>query len=440
MNKGHPVLGRFAAYQDALALCAENVSYRTLCARVFECLSAVSQIRDSKIALYLSGALEFLTVLLAAEYAGKSVLILSPELKEKDVTELCRTHQVRVLISRQKFRGFPGKILGPESLTGPLSARPYRPGRIILTTTGSTGTPKGVVHDWKTLLRNVSRAEKGKAGVWLLTYDPAGFAGMQVILHALTSGGSLVEGGDDPVGAVKRCGVTHISATPSFWRKFLLQIKPGEIRSVKQITLGGEKVTQDLLDKLCRFFPDVPITQIYASTEMGACFYVRDKKAGLPAGVLKEKGEVQAKIVEGELYLKSKRRMIGYSRGSVSLKGEGWFPTGDRVKVARGRIYFEGRKQEIINVGGFKVFPSEVEEVIYGAGGVLLCRVSGKPSGVLGQVVHADIEVKPGYEKKKVLAAVEAVCREKLARPKVPRSIRVSSKTLVARSKIKRRS
>ena len=81
-----------------------------------------------------------------------------------------------------------------------------------------------------------------------------------------------------------------------------------------QITLGGEAVDQDLLDRLHAAFPHARLTHIYASTEMGVCFSVRDGKAGFPADYLSDRSlPCQLRIAsDGELEIRSKRAMVGY--------------------------------------------------------------------------------------------------------------------------------
>lgn len=438
----HPFLNRINSFSEALFIISETRKwkYEDLINRTESVLWKFLQIKEERVGLHVSNVADFLALLIAGEYCGKTMVILSPWLSQKDIKILADQLSCRVLIVDRKIK-FDGKLLSPDSLLDKSRPVVYHPGKIILTTSGSTGSPKGVVRDWTSLLAGISIIEKGGAAAWLLTYDFASFAGMQVILHALLNGAQLIDPGEDILAAVRNSLVTHISATPSFWRKLLLQLRNGakDMPNLSHITLGGEAIPQELLDRLSKVFPHIPITQIYASTEMGACFYVRDKKAGLPIKTLKESGAIQAKVVNEELFIRSKRAMENYAgQSNVSEELDGWFPTGDMVKVTSDRIYFVGRKQAIINVGGFKVYPYEVEEIIHRVPGVLHVRVSSEKSSVLGELVRADIEIIAKADKAKIEKQIAAICQKELARPKIPRIVSISKKPLMKGSKIDR--
>jgi acyl-CoA synthetase (AMP-forming)/AMP-acid ligase II len=432
----HPFLQLLSKY-DARPFLQKNKEVKTylhLEQAVQKNLAHLASLKEKSIAILIEDLFEFLVALIALEYLGKRVIVLSPQISDENIQALSAQCKFEKILTKRKIKKqFQINDLKPTVV--PL----YKSGEIILTTSGSTGTPKGVLHSWQSLLSGVSISERGEKAKWLLTYDFISFAGMQVILHALLNGAQLVEPGNDLMQTLKTASTTHISATPSFWRKLLVQVtKSKDIPQLKHITLGGEAVSQELLNRIAKIFPGISITQIYASTEMGACFYVKDKKAGLSNQVLESKpGPVQAKIVDGELYLKSQRAMRGYLNQSKAIDSEGWYATGDMVELKGDRIYFAGRRQEIINVGGFKVYPQEVEEVIYSVPGVLHARVSAQASGVLGQLVRADIEIAPNADKKEVQDKILETCQKKLARPKVPRILEITS-NLVQGSKIKR--
>lgn len=436
----HPLLKRLHCFGNRPFIQSQNKkSYEDLFYRSESLIAEYLKIKEERVAFCAANLFDFLTLLIAGEYSGKTMIVLSRHLGQKDIQELASLLSFRLLITDRKIK-FKGKLVCPDSLISLKKDKVrYRPGRIILTTSGSTGTPKGVVRNWKNLLSGISITPRGKTAVWLLTYDFASFAGIQVILHALLNGAQIVDGSENVFAALRNKSISHISATPSFWRKLLVQIKKKEdLPNLKHITLGGEAVSQELLDRLSAVFPKVPITQIYASTEMGACFYVRDGKAGLPLDVLKKRNGVQAKIINQEMFIRSSRAMDEYVSRKKWKRNE-WFPTGDIVRKENERIYFIGRKQSIINVGGFKVYPFEVEELIQRIPGVLHVRVSAEKSSVLGELVKADVEVEMGSDKTDVKNKIIAVCQKKLASPKVPRVISIGEKKLIRGSKIDRR-
>ncbi len=434
----HPFLSDFSKFPREPFLVSETESerYEDLLVAVRQAIAQFSKIKFQRIALSLKNPFEFLSCMIAAEYLGKSVILLSSRLAKKDLKELLVTTKAQALVTRDHQTIEIPTVRPFEKKYFLIAMPPYVPGEIILTTSGSTGTPKGVSHDWSSLLAAVSVVENGQCARWLLTYDFASFAGLQVILHAMVNGASLLIPGADLGMSLLDLMPTHVSATPSYWRKLLLELQnPRELDSLQHITLGGETITQDLLDQLSKSFPAVPITQIYASTEMGACFYVRDKKAGIPLKALKSVRGVRARVKQGELYIRSSRAMHGYVG---KQKKSGWFATGDMVRVLKGRVFFVGRKKDILNVGGFKVYPQEVEEVIYKVPGVLFVRVTGHASSLVGQIVKAEIEAKAGVDPKSLQTKILKYCQNNLARPKVPRVIDIRKFELTRTGKISR--
>ncbi|MBZ5675071.1 MAG: fatty acid--CoA ligase family protein [Acidobacteriia bacterium] len=313
-------------------------------------------------------------------------------------------------------------------------------GKVLLMTSGTTGVPKVAAHTLDKLLdriRATSSVESNVGGRWLLTYQPTGFAGLQVILTACLTSGSVVIASDrtpsEFAEAVERHAVTHISGTATFWRSFLVarrgllaggSTSPGSLR---QITLGGEAVDQTLLDRLAAAFPDTRITQIYASTEGGALFAVHDQKEGFPAAWLEQGVQgSRLRVVDDELQVLSPRKMLGYASGQASpISGDGWLGTGDLVRVDQDRVRFVGRRDALINIAGSKVFPNEIETFLLSLPGITEAKVRGVPSPITGQAVLAEIVVEKGTDAEPVRRATMQSCRSQLARHKVPSMIRV---------------
>ena len=176
-----------------------------------------------------------------------------------------------------------------------------------------------------------------------------------------------------------------------------------------------------LLDDLGRVFPTARISQIYASTEFGSSVSVRDRAAGLPLSVLErdEGADVRFRIEDGELWACSRVGMLGY-HGEVA-DPDGWRPTGDLVEVRDGRIRFVGRTSDRINVGGVKVHPLPIEELIAAVDGVRLVRVYGRENPLTGQIVAADVVAEPTADADGLPARVRAACSSlpRAARPRV---------------------
>lgn len=287
---------------------------------------------------------------------------------------------------------------------------------VTLESSGTTGTPKRITHDFSSL-RDRVRAVSEDDARWLLTYEPASFAGLQVILTAAAAGAVLVcvpgGGGAGLARAARRHAVTHISGTPSFWRAFLMA-GSGDPPPLRSITLGGEAADQPLLDRLRRAFPDARLRHIYASTEAGALFAVADGRAGFPADWL-ERGRdgVGLRVRDGVLEVCSPRAMIGAA-------GDGWLNTGDLVEVADGRVRFAGRLDGLVNVGGVKVSPERVEQRLLAVPGVAEAAVVPVPSPITGFVLTATVVPEPGVEEAALRAALRTATADLIpaARPR----------------------
>ena len=305
---------------------------------------------------------------------------------------------------------------------------------ILLATSGTTGGPKVARHSPERLLGRIRRPETGgQPPTWLLTYHPATFAGMQVTLTSLMGGGTLVSCEQaavaDLVAVALKYGATHVSATPTFWRAFLMILGADAHRlPLKQATLGGESVDQVIIDRLASTFPGVGIAHIYASTEAGALFAVRDGRAGFPARWLDEPVEdVSLRITDGILEVRSPRAMHGYLGGNAgnALTSDGWLNTRDRVELQGDRVLFRGRQDSVINVGGAKVLPEEVEAVLLRAPGIADVRVSGVSNPVSGQVVCAELVLEPDHDADVTRRQLLALARHELEPYQVPRIVRI---------------
>ena len=277
---------------------------------------------------------------------------------------------------------------------------------VLVATSGTTGEPKLARHTIQGLLGRIRPSNPGKQRArWLLTYHPATFGGLQVLLTALTSGAELATSAYPSVADLGAQALaflpTHVSATPTFWRSFL-PVFGDQARSLplRQITLGGEIADQAILDRLQAAFPGAALTHIYASTEAGALFAVRDGRAGFPVKWLEGGIDgVELRIQSGLLQVRSPRRMLAYVNRATSgvLAGDGWLNTGDLVEQTADRVYFRGREDLMLNVGGAKVRPEEVEEALLALPEVSEARVYGVSNPVTGMIVAAEIVAAAGF-------------------------------------------
>lgn len=318
-------------------------------------------------------------------------------------------------------------------------------GKIIILTTGTTGISKAVLYTWDRLISqgHLTHEENTR---WLLVYPLNHFAGIQLLIHILLNNNCLVipkKEIRDLIECIVENKVNSISATPTFWRFFLGKLKKEQIRqlSLQYITLGGEATDINILQKLQQLFPNASISQVYAMTELGSCFSVRDSLPGFPKEYLNRPvGNVELKIIDGELFVKSDKKMIGYLNKNIKITKRGkWFATGDLVEIISNRVLFRGRKSDIINVGGVKVFPLKVEGEILKLNGIESVRVYGKNNPITGQIVCADIEIKKEYNPEFIKEEIQKNCGKNLTRYEQPRIINFVDKIKKINEKIIRR-
>lgn len=304
---------------------------------------------------------------------------------------------------------------------------------ITILTSGTTGKPKAVRHSLESLTRPVRKTKTALGTRWLLTFRPHLYAGLQVIMQCLLNGGTLVVPGEsDNAEEVARlaasAGVQYASATPSYWR-WMLTLAGDDLEGLplKQITLGGEAADQAILDALQSTFPSARIVHIYATTELGRCFSVTDGEAGFPSKFLDEVSAdgVELRIDDGELVVRSANGMAGYDNLSQASPKSEWFSTGDLVEQIGQRVQFMGRTTDMINVGGNKVYPVEVETLIRSIPGVLDTRIFGEASSMVGELVKCEIVVETGYDAAEVEAAVRKTTLSQLTNYQRPRFISI---------------
>lgn len=346
---------------------------------------------------------------------------------DDDLAETIRTHVGRAANCSSKIT--PGKVDGNGGLQT----------EWVLFTSGTTGVPKLVLHSLTTLCPpNAAVYNPGHPVVWSTFYDIRRYGGLQIFLRALLGGASLVlssaqESTEEFLTRAGKNGVTHISGTPTHWRKALMSSALHRL-APEYIRLSGEMVDQVVLDSLRENFPHANIVHAFASTEAGLAFEVTDCKAGFPAHLVgSPDSAVKMKIENNSLRIRSPRRAVQYLGGSdeIPTDSDGFIDTHDLVELRDDRYYFVGRADRVINVGGLKVHPEEVEAVINQHPDVRMSLVKGRRNPVTGELVVADVLLKsiPGQtgaatETVVLQSQILEICRRALPSYKVPAIIR----------------
>jgi acyl-coenzyme A synthetase/AMP-(fatty) acid ligase len=321
----------------------------------------------------------------------------------------------------------------------------------ILLTSGTTGLPKLVLHTFDSLAGALPRqADSIRPMVWSTFYDIRRYGGLQIYLRALLSGSPMVlssagETTRDFFIRAAATGVTHISGTPSHWRRALMSGDAGLI-SPEYVRLSGEVADQTILDNLRAAYPSARIGHAFASTEAGVAFDVNDGLAGFPIDFIDRPGAIELKVKDGTLWIRSGRTAARYlGEAAPALASEdGFVDTGDMVELQADRYYFRGRKGGIINVGGLKVYPEEVEAVLNADSRVRMSLVKGRRSPITGAVIVAEVvladEGMPDLQRTQDLKnELLNACRRSLAAHKVPALLRfVPALELTAAGKLVR--
>lgn len=448
---------RRAAQEDAdrIAVVTDDreVSYGALAVTAERVAANLVDRGIRRLAVVDPDAATVLALLGGASLVGSEVCQYPPVDEPETVREQVERFDHEVVVTRRTDLDGVAKVIHPEELTGgaglaPRAAPggllpPSRP--LLVLTTGTTGRPRGVRHDWSRVLAGNRRIPPGPGQRWLLAYGLHQFAGLQILVHVMASGATLVaptprrprEGLD----AMRRHGVTHASATPTYWRFLLAELRAdgGPVPLLRQVTLGGEAVPAPLLGELATTFPHAHISQVYAASEFGSSGSMRDGQSGLSIEVLNrgDDADVDMKVVDGELWVRSRRGMLGYY-GEPPVDPDAWRPTGDLVEISGDRLLFRGRRSEIINVGGVKVHPLPIEERIAAIEGVDMARVYGRPNPMTGAIVAVDVVAGSGADTEALAATIRAACTD-LQPAARPRSIRFVDTITQAGDKIVRR-
>ncbi len=295
------------------------------------------------------------------------------------------------------------------------------PGLIVFTS-GSTGKPKAILHDCERLARRFLDRRPGWRTVLFLMMDH--FGGFSTLLGVLAYGGVGVclpsRSPDDVCRAIAAARADLLPTTPTFLNLLLASRAHvrHDVSSVKLITYGTEMMSEATLAKVREVFPACDVKQTYGLSELGV---LRSKSESDGSLWVKVGGAgFETKVVDGVLWVRSESNMVGYLNAPDPFDADGWMCTGDEVETHGDYVRFRGRKSEMINVGGQKVFPAEVENVLLQAENVVDATVYGVKHPVMGHVAHAKVTLAAPEEPEALTERLRRFALERLARFKVP--------------------
>ena len=417
--------------------------------------SGVAALAGRSVLIAATGQLASALALIELDGIARRLTILPPDVDDAHIGALIADAEIDAVVvdgdGPEASFDIPLRVAGTPRIA-PIAQRP--PVRMdtewLLLTSGTTGVPKMVVHSLAGLSAAIAPQTQSETVVWGTFYDIRRYGGLQIFLRAVIGNASLIlSSAGEPVAdhllRLARHGVTHLSGTPSHWRRALMSPEIGKI-APRYVRLSGEIADQAILDNLRAAFPQAGIGHAYATTEAGVGFAVNDGLAGFPAAFLDGVHDgVEIKVVDGALHIRSPGAAGRYiARGSSLRDGDGFVDTGDMVERRGDRYFFVGRKGGIINIGGLKVHPEEVEAVINRHPQVRMSLVRPKRSPFTGAIVIADVVLKSACEgadgEAEVKDDILRLCRGALPRHKVPAAISfVPALAVAATGKLVRR-
>jgi acyl-CoA synthetase (AMP-forming)/AMP-acid ligase II len=404
--------------------------------------TALESLRGRSVLIATREQLPTALALVELDGVARRIVLCTPELTPVELARLAQTAQADAIVLDTAPAATTSGLAPYAPALRPIPGLVNRLGSVatewILLTSGTTAAPKLVLHTLQSLGGALpTRPPSGTRSIWSTFYDIRRYGGLQIYLRAVLSGSSLVlsSAGEPTVDFLARAaaaGVTHISGTPSHWRRALMS---GEAAALKPryVRLSGEVADQAVLDNLRAVYPNALVAHAFASTEAGVAFEVNDGLAGFPQALIDNpSGDMELKVVDHTLRIRSGRTAARYlgAAPEVLVSDDGYVDTGDVVELVEGRYYFRGRMGGIINVGGLKVYPEEVESVLNADPRVRMSLVRGRRNPITGAVVVADVVLAapanpaasdaPDVVRDDLLTA----CRSVLAAHKVPAILR----------------
>lgn len=390
---------------------------------------------------------QYVTALALIELDGvaRRLILCPPDLSQEQLSSVIVSGAAEAIVSdypqlAARFTSLLQVSCHPETASIVDDRPDYYPTEWVLLTSGTTGRPKLVLHELSSLIAAIGDGDREDGTVWGTFYELCRYGGLQVLLRAVIGGFSLViRGVEEPIAdylrRLSRHGVTHILGTPTHWRRTLMSPLASSI-APKYVRLSGEIADQSILNALQAFYPDAMVAHAFASTEAGVGFAVGDGLEGFPTSILCDSdSDVRFKVKDGLLHLCSAGNALRYIGDDVSAirDADGYVNTGDVIEERGKRCYFLGRVSGVINVGGLKVYPEEVEAVINRCPGVRMSLVRARRNPITGSIAVADVMLDEEHDRDNISGAfamrskILKMCRAQLPEYKVPAAINIVS-------------
>ena len=254
------------------------------------------------------------------------------------------------------------------------------------------------------------------------------------MFHILSNGGTIITTEERKperiCRLIEKYKIELLPTSPTFLNLMLLSkaYEKYDTGSLKIISYGSEPMPESTLERLKSVFPNVKLLQTYGLIELGVMSSKSEKDDSLWVKV-GGKG-YKTRIIDGILQIKADSAMLGYLNAESPFTNDGWFITGDQVVQKGEYIKILGRKSEIINVGGEKVYPLEVENVILKLPNVAEVTVYGKANSIIGNIICAKVRLIQKEDETIFKQRLKEICSLELEKFKIPMKVKIVNEVL----------
>ncbi|HDY7469370.1 TPA: long-chain fatty acid--CoA ligase [Vibrio vulnificus] len=425
-------LEKINTYSDLTALCFEDESYtyQQVSERIEYYYNKSSALKPGSVVSIISDY-SFESISLFFALAKRKCIIapiVSANVEEiaKRENEILPDATVTIQVKGEVQFSYHDNLAPRHDLISKIRAKEHA--GLILFSSGSTGKPKAMIHDLNVLSSTYLDKKPKKLSIMVfLMFDHIG--GLNTLLNSMSMGAKIViptkREPEHVAYLIERENVNLLPASPTFLNMMLIAGVQNNfnLKSLRMITYGTEAMPESLLARLKQEWPRVKLLQTFGTSETGIAQTSSRSSSSLEIKI--DDPNQEFKIVNGELWLRSKTQILGYLNHDMSgFSDDGWFKTGDLVEESEdGYLKIIGRLKEVINVGGEKVLPSEVESCILEVKGVSDCVVYAVANAITGQTVATNVVLEVGADEKVVKKEIRKHCKANLDRYKVPTKI-----------------
>ena len=437
------LLERFRDNADKIAIIDDGKSYTygELLEGILDLSSTTLKGIKNKVVAIIGGYSFYNIALFLALYENKNIIVPLVECNETALKESMADIKINAEILEFPNSKFPNskfpnlEFLETNDKKHAIIENLFRQKHagLVLFSSGSTGKPKAMVHDLDTLISSFEAKKPRKLNMLLfLLFDHIG--GINTLLNILATLSTAIipreRNSDEICALIEKYKISVLPSNPTFLNLILMSnaYKKYDLSSLKMITYGTEAMSESLLARLKATFKKVKFLQTFGTSETGI-LNTSSKSSGSTYIKL---NDAEYKIVNGELWIKSKTQILGYLNADMSAFEasfeDGWFKTGDLVCLDGEYLKIVGRLKELINIGGKKALPSEIESVIMELENIADCVVYGEKNAITGQSVSCDVVLKSDMAKDELKKLIRSTCASKLERYKIPSKINVVEK------------